>query len=106
MKYASFADHGRWTIDHVLWSMVSGLSSLVDDVIFAFHCNGIILSEKCAQFGEVACGVFAGDPGFVYGGDFDDEARFGFLQLSHEVCAQELEVGIGYVVVEIEIKYI
>ena len=86
------------------WSMVGGLSSFVDDVIFFFHCNGIILIQKRAQFRKVTAGVFAGDPGFVYGGDFDDEAWLGFLHLGHEVCAQGLDVGIRDVMIEIKIE--
>ena len=95
---------GWWKVESGRRSAVHCLSSLVDDVIFAFHCNGIILSQKCAQFGEISCGVFAGDPGFVDGGDFDDEVRFGFLELIHKVGAQRLDIRSGYVMIEIKIE--
>ena len=60
--------------------------------------------QECAEFGEFTGGVSACDPGFVYGGDFDDEARRCFLQVAHEVCAQSLDVWIGNVLIEVKVK--
>ena len=86
---------------------VNGLLSTVyfiNYVIIFMDCNGIILIEKRAQFGEFARGVWTCDPGFICGGDFDDEARTCNLQVIHKICTQGSDVWMGNMVIKIKVK--
>ena len=90
-----------------LMTIVCGLSSIVyfiDHIIIFMDCNGIILVQKCAKFGKFARGVGSGDPGLIYGSDFDNETRFCSLQVVHKVCAQSLNIRMRNMVIEIKIK--